>query len=106
DPLRDEGAAYADRLRAAGVAVTYLPGPGLVHGYFAFLGVVEAADRRAGPVLVALDDLLGSSPREDDQAVEADAPSRSAAAACPWELPQMNAAATKTISPNRTTRAR
>ncbi|MHA6793889.1 alpha/beta hydrolase [Pseudonocardia bannensis] len=58
DPLRDEGDAYADRLRSAGVPVRHLPGPGLIHGYFAFLGVVDRADRRSRDVLDALDDLL------------------------------------------------
>jgi acetyl esterase len=58
DPLRDEGDAYAERLRAAGVTVRHLPGPGLIHGYFAFLGVVDAADVRSREVLGALDDLL------------------------------------------------
>ena len=33
DPLRDEGRAYADRLRAAGVPVTVDSGTGLIHGY-------------------------------------------------------------------------
>jgi acetyl esterase len=58
DPLRDEGDAYAERLRAAGVPVTHLPGPGLVHGYFGFLGLAEAADRQSGAVLAAFDALL------------------------------------------------
>jgi acetyl esterase len=58
DPLRDEGDAYAERLRAAGVPVRHLPGPGLIHGYFAFLGVVDGADARSREALAALDDLL------------------------------------------------
>jgi acetyl esterase len=33
DPLRDEGKAYADRLRAAGVAVTYRCCEGMIHLY-------------------------------------------------------------------------
>ena len=43
DPLRDEGAAYAGRPKDAGVPTEYVPGPGLVHGFAAFLGVVGAA---------------------------------------------------------------
>jgi acetyl esterase len=58
DPLRDEGNAYAERLRSAGVTVRHVTGPGLIHGYFAFLGVVTEADARSREVLGALDDLL------------------------------------------------
>src|ERR1700759_4605233 len=46
-PLRDEGAAYADRLKNGGVHVEYVAGPGLIHGYAGFLGVVDAADATA-----------------------------------------------------------
>ena len=59
DPLRDEGQAYARRLAEAGVPVRHIPGPGLIHGYFAFLGVVDQADRVSGSVLAAVDELLG-----------------------------------------------
>jgi acetyl esterase len=41
DPLRDEGAAYAKALSAAGVPITHHPGHGLIHGYF---GLGEASD--------------------------------------------------------------
>lgn len=43
DPLRDEGAAYADALRSAGVPTRYHEGRGLIHGYFAMGEVSEAA---------------------------------------------------------------
>jgi acetyl esterase len=33
DPLAEEGQAYAEALKAAGVAVSFHPGRGLVHGY-------------------------------------------------------------------------
>ncbi len=59
DTLRDEGDAYADRLRAAGVDVRHLPGPGLVHGYFALTEVAGPARVRREQVLGALVDLLG-----------------------------------------------
>jgi acetyl esterase len=41
DPLRDEGAAYARALEAAGVQVKHHEGAGLIHGYF---GLVDASD--------------------------------------------------------------
>ena len=40
DPLRDEGKAYADVLRAASVTTRYHHGAGLIHGYF---GLGEAS---------------------------------------------------------------
>lgn len=43
DPLRDEGAAYAHALRAAGVATRHHEGRGLIHGYFALGDTSEAA---------------------------------------------------------------
>jgi acetyl esterase len=60
DPLRDEGALFAGRLRAAGVPVVHVPGPGMIHGYFGFLGVVEAADALSLKVLAAFGSLLSS----------------------------------------------
>jgi acetyl esterase/lipase len=41
DPLRDEGAAYAAALSAAGVPTRHHPGAGLIHGYF---GLGEASE--------------------------------------------------------------
>ncbi|MBW0102469.1 alpha/beta hydrolase, partial [Pseudonocardia sp. KRD291] len=58
DPLRDEGQAYADLLERSGVAVRRIPGPGLIHGYAAFLGAVDAAERAAGDALNELAELL------------------------------------------------
>jgi len=46
DPLRDEGAAYADKLRAAGVAVEHLQYPGMLHG-FARMGARVDQGKRA-----------------------------------------------------------
>jgi acetyl esterase len=41
DPLRDEGRAYALRLEAAGVPVTYSEYAGLVHGFVTYMDVVD-----------------------------------------------------------------
>ena len=60
DPLRDEGAAYAARLAEAGVPVQYVPGPGLIHGFAGFLGVVDAADATVAAILDRLSQLLHS----------------------------------------------
>ena len=43
DPLLDEGQAYADRLRAAGVDVTYECFEGMVHGFLVMGGVLAAS---------------------------------------------------------------
>lgn len=43
DPLRDQGSKYADRLRAAGVDVTYTNYEGMVHAFFQFSPVVAQA---------------------------------------------------------------
>ena len=60
DPLRDEGAAYAARLRDAGVPAEYVPGPGLIHGFAAFLGVVDAAEANLEKILASLGRLMRS----------------------------------------------
>jgi acetyl esterase len=58
DPLRDDGATYADRLKQAGVPTEYVPGPGLIHGYAGFLGVVDVADATATDAMATFGRLL------------------------------------------------
>ena len=47
DPLRDEGKAYAEALKAAGVATRYYDGAGLIHGYFGLGEASETARRES-----------------------------------------------------------
>lgn len=54
DVLRDEGAAYADRLAEAGVPVERHDHPGLPHGFVRLHGLVPAADRAVAEIAGAL----------------------------------------------------
>ncbi|MGX9791349.1 alpha/beta hydrolase [Mycobacterium sp. MMS18-G62] len=54
DPLRDDGARYAELLRAAGVPVELHNEPTLVHGYVSFALVVPAAIEATNRGLAAL----------------------------------------------------
>ncbi len=45
DPLRDEGEAYAEKLREVGVSVTNTRYDGQIHGFFTMVGVMPAADQ-------------------------------------------------------------
>ena len=54
DPLRDEGAAYAAKLREAGVAVEYICFEGLIHGFMGMAKVIEPAGQALETAAVAL----------------------------------------------------
>src|SRR4051812_33552032 len=45
DPLRDDGRAYAAKLREAGVPVTYSEYAGMIHGFYWMQGVADGAKR-------------------------------------------------------------
>lgn len=54
DPLRDEGEAYAARLREAGVQVSHKRFDGQIHAFFQMLGVFPAATEAIGDAAVEL----------------------------------------------------
>ena len=54
DPLVDEGKAYAERLRAAGVEVAYREYPDMVHGFLLMGGVLDTANAAVAECCAAL----------------------------------------------------
>jgi len=55
DTLRDEAAAYAERLSAAGVGTRYLCASGMVHGFLQMRGLVAEAQAATEAIARALD---------------------------------------------------
>ncbi len=51
DPLRDEGEAYAKRLREAGVTTALSRQPDLIHGYVNTVGTAATCHRLAAHML-------------------------------------------------------
>lgn len=54
DPLRDEGVAYASKLDAAGVPVTHVNYPGMIHGFFSMRGLIPKAREAVAASAAAL----------------------------------------------------
>lgn len=54
DPLLDEGRAYAERLKAAGVRVEYREYADMVHGFILFGGVLDTANAAVAECCAAL----------------------------------------------------
>jgi acetyl esterase len=59
DPLRDDGEAYAVRLRELGIAALYKRYPGMFHGFMSFPGVLPEAAEAFDDAGAALRDALG-----------------------------------------------
>jgi acetyl esterase len=62
DPLKDEGRAYAQRLRALGVQVTHVHHPDLIHGWLDQADLIPAARDACTESLDALMTLADRSP--------------------------------------------
>ena len=60
DVLRDEGEAYAQRLRAAGVDVEYRECEGMIHGFFTMTLAIDGAVRAQAQVCDALERAFAS----------------------------------------------
>ncbi len=58
DPLRDEGEAYADRLKADGVSCTLKRYPGMVHAFAGFINVFPQAKQAIGEAATWLKERL------------------------------------------------
>ena len=54
DPLRDEGRDYADALDKAGVSITYVNYPGMVHGFFSMRSLIPKAREAVAAAAAAL----------------------------------------------------
>ncbi len=64
DPLRDEGEAYAARLRAAGVPVQFKRYDGMIHGFFGMGALVDQARTAMEEVAAGLQAAFSSPPRQ------------------------------------------
>jgi len=60
DPLFDEGKAYADRLRAAGIPVTFIEAPGMVHAFNEITHLIPAGGPLLQPLAAAVRRAIGS----------------------------------------------
>ena len=61
DPLRDEGVAYAERLKAAGVPAELANYDGMVHGFFSLSGAIDAGKRAIDQSAAALKRAFGAA---------------------------------------------
>jgi acetyl esterase len=67
DPLRDEGFAYAERLRAARVPVEHRHFGSQIHGFFTFVNLLDDADRAVTEAGAAIRAAVESADKECGQ---------------------------------------
>ncbi|HLX38772.1 MAG TPA: alpha/beta hydrolase [Candidatus Binataceae bacterium] len=60
DPLRDEGEAYAETLRKAGVAATVTRYPGMIHGFFTMANLLDQGKKAVAEAATALRKAFGN----------------------------------------------
>ncbi len=58
DPLRQDGIDYAEKLKAAGVAVTHVDYPTMIHGFFSMPGLIPLASEAIAAAAHAVKDAL------------------------------------------------
>ncbi len=61
DPLRDQGRAYAAKLIAAGVGVSFIEAPGQIHGCFTLRAAIPSTQADLHACLAALRQLIGDT---------------------------------------------
>lgn len=61
DPLRDEGIAYAERLKAAGAPVEFTNYEGMVHGFISLSGAIDAGKQAIDQCAAALRRAFGTA---------------------------------------------
>jgi len=66
DVLRDEGEAYAERLRQAGVPVTLTRYPGMIHPFFSLSGAIQDAVKALDQVAGAIRGMSNSQNRTSE----------------------------------------
>lgn len=68
DPLRDEGEAYAERLRRAGVNVTAVRYDGMFHGFFSLASTLDAGRRANREAFAAMREALTAPSTNEETA--------------------------------------
>jgi acetyl esterase len=74
DPLRDEGEAYAEALRAAGTPATWRRFPGLIHGFLSAVGISRTCREALLEIAGATRAMFGAVPAPVERALAPQAP--------------------------------